>query len=520
MHHSLWSSLLIAYLARCGLAAATVDTVVRPTLSCPKDYRQTGKVCLKVEYADFQYACPKGAQLEDARGVDGVPTCVAFEQVPATLTCPDGYIPGRDKKCERANRFPARVECDDKYSFTNGQCIRNILYETTLVCPKGHKLEGTQCMLHHKQPLIPSCSPGSELSYDQDKPYCRRTEVVAPQVLCPTGYTRPHELLSANNIDVGRLTEGNIECIRTDVQPVELTCQKGFKLDGGQCIRSVDTGKPDILCETGVLNGKKCEVVDSAPPSLVCKKGFTMEGDRCVRLIEQPPQFICEKGWKLSDHVGTPKCERVITVDSELRCPEGSVIQGKKCVSVETGPLVPNCKKGFEEKDGHCVRRHAKRPEVVCPDNFELSHDKCVLVTISSPEQGCPPGTNRKGHHCESVSTTAPKPTCKKGRLDGFQCVESSTRAPRAFCPKNYTLEKDQCLAFDYIKPERVCPKGVPHGDKCEIPVRVDALQSCPKGFVVGISGRCQRAHATDARHTCPAGTKLVDGICQEKKLR
>lgn len=515
--------------------------IIRPTVTCPKGYSVNGKTCLKIEYADISYTCPRGTSLEQPATttlLETSPQCISFRQTLPNYVCPDGYTTTRDKRCERVTQFPARLECDPGANLVDQECKKIVHYDVSFACPRGSKLEGSRCVALSKEPLVPRCPDDRKLEFDRDRPVCKRIDTESPLIRCPPGYIESPVVRKGPAASTGDLSSSSLlsathiyeatECVRYDKQPLVLECAKGYKAEPGTgCTRTLEAGRPEAHCKTGVIDGtskKVCRIVEEHMPSVICRKGFNLdEPNRCIKIYEMPPDVICDKGYKLSESsLDDSTCERKLESNAILTCPTGTELVGRRCVAQEQVPPTVSCPKGFEESaDGTCIKRIGKRPDIVCPTGFHLSGNACLLIQKSPPQMVCPDGAIKHGSSCQTTEVIEAKPSCRKGRMqpDG-SCSDRTIKNPKVFCPRGYQhiVEDgvDSCVSVDTIRPDKVCPAGTTtRGDQCDKPKIVEAVRSCPKGFVVGISGRCQRAHASDAKPICPNGLKLIGGLCR-----
>jgi len=147
----------------------------------------------------------------------------------------------------------------------------------------------------------------------------------------------------------------------------------------------------------------------------------------------------------------------------------------------------PTCKEGYELKEGKCIGTERVPASATCSgSSYNSSTGLCEsfvyvsdVVINEDDEETCPSGGSisigNKGKGCYQTTTSAPKYSCKKGKLEGNECViESGSKEPtlEVVCDKGLTKYKDvACLDYhkksDYIT-GYTCKSGARlEKDKC-----------------------------------------------------
>lgn len=463
-----------------------------PLLKCPDNFIQSGKACLKIQYAEMILTCPKGSKFDGDM-------CLTKKNIPAEKQCPQGYKKTRDDKCEKLITIAPLTQCEKDHVFSRRVCTKTKRSEPELQCPPGYQLQGFTCSRIFKSQAKLTCAPGTTLI--QDKMLCSRTETMEPILYCPKSF-----VLSENGV-----------CVRDMVKPAVYECDRGFTLQDDTCLRYIDVGEPLFVCATGTLKGSKCIISDIQPGTLRCRAdGFELQHGRCIKKTIEEPSVICEKDQTLTS---SGECEIKREVQGTIRCPPGTVLDHKKCVASETRPLLEYCPDGYEEtQTNKCILRQEMYPETVCPKTYTLRDNQCSTTLVLAPEISCPASTVLHDHTCEGVEIIPAKPTCHRGIVQNGVCVETLRKPIKTSCPSGYQRTEKFCVNHSYIKPEPFCENGELEAHSyCQYVSVQNPTKVCPKGFSVGLSLKCQKADATEAKSVCSYGMRLDRGICVQK---
>lgn len=463
-----------------------------PILKCPDNYVQSGKACLNIQYSDMILHCPKGSVLEGQ-------TCLTKKFVPAIRRCPGGYKETRDNQCEKEIHIAPLMQCDKDYILSRGMCSKTKRVEPELQCPPGYNLERFTCSRVVTTPAKLSCPSGTTLV--KAKSACERVEYMEPILECPKSF-----MLSESGT-----------CVKEIIKPSTRTCDKGFYLEGNNCVRNVEVGESFFVCPSGTPKGSRCLVSDIQPGSLVCRKDAELEHGRCVERIIEDPLIVCDQDQRVSSK---GDCELKREVPGKFHCPPGSILQQKKCITVETKPLLEYCPDGYEEIRGEkCIQRYEEYPQFECPKHYQLRDGQCHSIIQVHPEPFCPPSTVFHNNICKGIDLGEAKYTCQRGKLENGFCIDNLIKPVRLSCPPGYQRDEQSCIAHSYSKPESFCENGELRGSyNCEYTSVVEPTKVCPKGFSIGLSKKCQKTDATEAKATCSYGMRLERGVCVMKK--
>ena len=232
--------------------------------------------------------------------------------------------------------------------------------------------------------------PNSNYSYNKKTNQCTiitysDVNVEPESITCPTNYTRNGYQCVRNyqerqNVNAsknattyscpGGYTKDGTTCYRminkTDTKDLILSCNSGFTLNNGKCIRNYQeketinaTPNPiTYYCETGytmtgnnqcVKNSQRKEIIDAnvTPEKYVCKSGYTQEGTKC------------------SKEVFSTKTEDATKVNGGYTCPSTYTLNGKKCektitnVDTKAANKIVNysCASGYNKtSDNKCTK--------------------------------------------------------------------------------------------------------------------------------------------------------------------
>eukprot|EP00922_Rhytidocystis_sp_ex-Travisia-forbesii_P063118 GHVS01093945.1.p1 GENE.GHVS01093945.1~~GHVS01093945.1.p1 ORF type:complete len:696 (+),score=126.85 GHVS01093945.1:102-2189(+) len=276
-----------------------VRTVTKtPKYECRKDFVYDGTKCIRVmeeeprpicdgdmtlsnagqcTYKTFSaasFACPPAtAQSEFGR-------CEAFDRQPAERVCPAG---GRshgskvvDGRCERVWTKSPSVGCPRGFKMNRlNQCARTIFQDAHLLCPAGSDLRGgRQCVLEEQQPA---------------------------QERCPSSDLQLMDTVGADGV-VRRV------CRRTVKIEAVQNCPKGYRHDGGMCIRDMSS-EPLLMCPSGgpAVHGR-CTRRTTVQARVECPKNYVEDvGGKCMMTEEVPPEKSCDGDHKLVHDLCLPR---------------------------------------------------------------------------------------------------------------------------------------------------------------------------------------------------------------------
>jgi len=438
------------------------DKCILP-LVCDLGYKKVGDKCELIK-------CPKG--FKKTKNGDCVKLIIK-------ITCPKGSIYNKiTKLC--VQKVVIKISCDKGYTLNlkNNDCEKVVI-----TCPTGSKLVGDKCI----EPLV--CGKGYKKVGDkcelekcpkgfkrEDNGDCVKIVI---RITCPKGstYNKITKLCVQKVIVKISCDKGYILNLKNnDCEKVVITCPKGYKLNGDNCIGP-------LVCDSGYKKvGDKCILIK-------CPKGF--HKDKTGNCVKVTITLICPKGTKLNKKTKT--CVKKVIV--KISCKKGFKLnlKTKKCYKV----IVP-CPKGTKKVGDKCIK------PLVCKKNYKKVGDKCQLVKCAKgfkrSKNGvctklvikitCPKGSKYNKITKKCVMKVIVKISCKKG----FKLNLKTKKCEKVIvlCPKGTKKVGDKC-----IRP-LVCRKGYKKvGDKCK-------LVKCAKGFKRDKNGACVKIVI---KITCPKGS-------------
>ena len=392
----------------------------------------------------------------------------------------------------------------------------------TRICEEGERV-GDQCIVEGAAPVAgpAQCPVGAEVFQDDGECFTR----VEAEFECPAD-TTPN------------LPDGT-DCRQpVELQPGPLTCQEGFGLIDGQCVRYEDA---QFGCLEGdLVGGEVCVVQGQAPVNgpATCPVSATVvqEDGECFTRVA--PSLSCDEGTEID--IEAEACRQpVALVPGAPMCPqEGFGLIDGQCVRYED----PVCAEG-DLLGALCIIVGAPpvRGPAVCPVSATVIQDgnECYTLVAAAPDGSCPADTTPDpGGACRRPVALRPgalmceagfglvdgqciryeAPLCEAGELVGDVCVVVGT-APvsgPATCPVSPTVFQDNGECYSLTPLTRTCPEITtpdPDGESCRRPVAlVPGAPMCPQdGFGI-VNGQCVRYD--DPALTCDEGELVGGELC------
>lgn len=231
-----------------------------------------------------------------------------------------------------------------------GMCTKHMKNTAVLTCPRNYHIDGAKCVKKGSAKPTFVCPPHAY----QKGSKCEARQTVEAAVVCPHGFDyRP-----------------NGGCVKVHVSKkhAEL-CPKGFfKHKDGLCHR-VTHIPAGLKCITGILKGKRCEVIEAHPAETRCAHGDELHNGACLKSHTKPPLAQCPKGY-IHD---AGACTRVIRIESEEVCAPPGVWTHGKCEQHITALADARCPKNYEVNSaGHCSRSSLAEVQFGCPKGYTL----------------------------------------------------------------------------------------------------------------------------------------------------
>lgn len=243
----------------------------------------------------------------------------------------------------------------------------------TVYCNEGFKLKKEKCIKKTEVLMNKlSCKEGTLI-----KDTCRVKLVGEVVPKCPYNYTG---------------YDG--KCIRTINKPKveKKTCEKGFKLEHGLCLKFVEKAlKVYPNCKAGFshidLDKRYCYKSTYQKP---CDEKDREMNNLCYKELNSlnPTTYNCPRGlFRLKD-----KCYEESRVKKITNCHElGMIEKTTVCEKVLEVPKENGCVKGMSYVDGECIKYEYKKPEVIkeCKgEGLILEKNKCYLIEEEEPLKG------------------------------------------------------------------------------------------------------------------------------------
>ena len=289
---------------------------------------------------------------------------------------------------------------------------------------------------------------------------------------------------------------------------------------GVQVIQTISPPIESASCSSGQLVGGNCQTSNLQPPQTdkSCPAGFLINGGQCTQTINLSASTnpSCPAGGVWSSSL--QNCELTTQVISKPTqsfedCPSGAIMQSGACVQTITQAaqlMALNCASNQTLDGTNCIHSEITSSSPIqglsCPNNSVILGSQCVQITTTNaiPVYVCPSGSYLSGQTCSGTVTLSKTAqlSCKGfGTLSSYlppsmpyQCLRVATRLDCSLIAYLYTLSN---VNTDASSGQSVCVLG---------PVLVE---SCPVGTQL-MNGVCQQdiiSVATVGSYTCSNGT-------------
>lgn len=229
---------------------------------------------------------------------------------------------------------------------------------------------------------------------------------------------------SASQVD----PDGSTADPDAQVDPGDPSCERGFVLDGDDCVRDQCEASDDEPAACG--DNGQCSDGTQATPTCDCDEGYVLAGTQCVRDLcqasEDDPAACGDHGSCSDGTEAVPTCE----------CDEGYVLEAFQCVRNPCIPLTDDpvpC-----DDDATCTYEGEGAASCECDlgydgDGETCQRNACVQLSGEGPpcaaNQACTPtGDGTKSCNCE----------------DGFDDCDDS---PSNGCEAELAVNEDHCGA-------------------------------------------------------------------------
>lgn len=329
-------------------------------------------------------ACPAARYLYNAACWDYCPGIVDAKKS-CVNECPPGYFRSSDQECKQCpsecktcSSNTTCTSCPNNFVSLNGKCVKDCgngyytFREQCVACDKSCKscavnpMQCTACSdtyISSNGRCVSSCSTGQYL--DAVSRTCR--QCASTCATCSSDQT----CLTCPNTKIVPIGGQCFPCIypcatcAKDLQTC-LTCQSGFSLSNGDCLRTCPNGTKPVsgvcTCASGIFLNGACVAS--------CPSGFTKVGSACQQCSS--PCVECSSSTTfctdcLDTYVlkpSTGKCEQ------SSSCNYGQIDVSGKCTRI--------CDAGLFYQNGACIFGG-------CPSGFkDNGFGGCVSTTVST----------------------------------------------------------------------------------------------------------------------------------------
>lgn len=483
----------------CSYSCATCIGTNSTCTSCP-----SGKVLFNgICYDQCPYIMIGGiCTFNCARGLFKTPinqcercdsTCATCENVARNCTsCVSGFaLNGTCVRTCPLNFFAKSGRCEACNPECNG-CVDDCA--NCINCAAGFFKMGSQC--------VRACNPNqfADLTTTTCMPCNNRCRTCSSQQFCTT-CANP-QAVPVNGV----CNDCSYPCNTCGSAPSICTsCVTGFNLVGSTCIAACPTGASPVngvcQCSTGFIFSNQCVAS--------CPTGFGPVGGQCTKCADNCASCSgsassctsCINGFALNPVTGVcqvaPNCQLGQFFSQSSNgctsiCPSGTFYYESVCLTA--------CLQGYQDNGvGGCV---AVNPQSGCSFPYYLSNGVCI--------SNCPAST-----YADSSSRV-----CKSCSSNCFSCL---TNTFCYACNAGFDLTNGVCIASTVSCPSgqfryngvcyATCPIGsCAQGNFCQ--------RVCPAGswsYNNGCYRTCPTQYTTNDAcvDSCPAGTSLVNGVCQ-----
>jgi len=284
----------------------------------------------------------------------------------------------------------------------------------------------------------------------------------------------------------------------------------------GQGLNIMHAGKTHGAPNGTHLSGKG---VDAIPPLSSCPSGYSETSSGCLLYEEVEPEFLCPK----ETHLDGKHCVREQKSEPYFTCPPGSVKDEKKKKCLKREEVVHNveCPKGYNSDGVSCLRVTISDILYKCPKGFKIGPTGDCFQTKKCDEviHNCAPGyyLGKDKKFCVAYHESEPIFECKKGTLEGMECVDHKYENPEAYCSKHHKLEGSLCVRKVEEKSMSRCINGELEGKECVYELKEKPSVACKKKDFQLIGGKCVRIIEEEPEVHCDGKQHYSAGWCVEK---
>lgn len=362
---------------------------------------------------------------------------------------------------------------------------------TSKRCPEGFESLGKECVRVVTIPSSRSCSPGAELTLDDN---------------CATYIPK------TATCDVGFEQIGN-RCEHFESIPSRMACPAGYTLTDAGCVPPPTELPPSEECPAGsVRRGDLCLRDEEREPELACPPRYTLEGKKCrieelynctpprpenptAAAAEEPVVFSAvpvANGGYLAGGNSRSAAPTTATSSSAASYNAAASYAGRASSAGRTIVATPSLGVVFVPGS---ERRNWRRMQAILGKEVEEGNLDYVLQAT-----------------CKRIRTIAAEKICPQGVLNGKLCrievevppilvppfvfsrgFDDGSIPPEPDCPQGYSLlSRTECTLEELRGVAYVCPERASDvGDRCAMYAR--AVPTCPQEFVLENEATCVR---------------------------
>ncbi|MHB1755834.1 MAG: conjugal transfer protein TraN, partial [bacterium] len=283
------------------------------------------------------YLCSNGSKLAKCTSAPAaVPSSSSelcpYSESPCNLNtttpyCPAGFTFSSGDCMKNVTQY-TNPNCPSGYSYSNGTCSENVTQTAGATCPSGYTFNGSSCA-----EITYSCPSGGTLSGTTCSYAATATEG------CPNSYI--------HNSNIGTCTKTTTTTTCQSEHACYSYCSDGKPYFGGSCPYS-DRSEDRQCCTSNVTQSSSLITTYS------CPSGGTLSGNICAYTATANTQTAgatCPSGYNLSN--GT--CYGNITQTAAPYCPYNYTLLNNTCLETTTQYAAPYCPSGTTLQNNQCI---------------------------------------------------------------------------------------------------------------------------------------------------------------------
>lgn len=199
----------------------------------------------------------------------------------------------------------------------------------------------------------------------------------------------------------------------------------------------------EYYCNEGVLHGNNCEVSLTEKAIQTCDEGFSIKDGQCIKEedTDAVKAKICPKDYKYKDNL----CLSTTTYDKveSLKCELPSGIPTGEIKVFENGSIVTSTNEAYT-RDNLCYMRIWKDYNEALDAYYNLEESTIDFTTLTV----CPTDTEEIDGKCYKTTTPKEGYTCEQGELKKDKCHITTIKEIKNVCQSEgfvYNSSNKQC---------------------------------------------------------------------------